>query len=103
MRFAPFNWLAVLVTTLLSTAAPGQDATGIEPTPLTEVIVTAQKREQSASSVGMSITAATGDTLRERGIEDITQLPQVVPGFSVQERVPFIRNRSRSAASVSST
>ena len=85
MRFAPFNWLAVLVTTLLSTAAPGQDATGIEPTPLTEVIVTAQKREQSASSVGMSITAATGDTLRERGIEDITQLPQVVPGFSVQE------------------
>jgi iron complex outermembrane receptor protein len=83
MRFAPFIWLVGLVTTLISTAAVSEDAdsTGT----LSEVIVTAQKREQSASTVGMSITAASADALRERGIDDITQLPQVVPGFSVQE------------------
>jgi iron complex outermembrane recepter protein len=50
-----------------------------------EVIVTAQKVEQSANSVGMSITAVSGAALRERGITSVTQLSQLVPGFTVQE------------------
>lgn len=58
------------------------------PTPqveIEEIVVTAQKRDQTADTVGMSITAATEQTLRERGINQVTDLPQLVPGFTVQQ------------------
>jgi outer membrane receptor protein involved in Fe transport len=48
-------------------------------------VVTAQKRDDPANTVGMSITAATGETLRERGIESVSELTRLVPGFTVQE------------------
>jgi iron complex outermembrane recepter protein len=48
---------------------------------LGEIVVTAQKRSQSIESVGMSINAATGDTLLERGITDSSDLGKIVPGF----------------------
>ncbi len=47
-----------------------------------EIIVTAQKREQSVNRVGMSISAFTGDTLTNLGISDAADLVKVVPGFS---------------------
>lgn len=49
-----------------------------------EIIVTAQKQEQATNSVGMSITAATGDTLRVRGINSVADLPALVPGLTIQ-------------------
>ena len=49
--------------------------------PLSEIIVTAQKREQSINSVGMSITAATGDRLADLGITGPEDLGKIVPGF----------------------
>ncbi len=50
-----------------------------------EVIVTAQKREQSANSVGMSIATASGEALRQRGITSVEQLAELVPGLTVRE------------------
>jgi iron complex outermembrane receptor protein len=47
-----------------------------------EIIVTAQKREESINDVGMSIEAATGDRLRELGITDVADLYKVATGFS---------------------
>lgn len=47
-----------------------------------EIIVTAQKREQALSDVGMTITAFNADTLEERGVDDVTQLVRIVPGLS---------------------
>jgi iron complex outermembrane recepter protein len=52
-------------------AAQGQD-----------IVVTAQKREQSLNSVGMSITAVTGDQLIKQGITDTADLVKIVPGFN---------------------
>jgi outer membrane receptor protein involved in Fe transport len=52
---------------------------------LSPVIVTAQKREQAADTIGIAITAATDETLRVRGIEDVTDLPRLVPGFTIQQ------------------
>ncbi len=46
-----------------------------------EIIVTAQKRSQSLSSVGMTIKAATGDQLRERGVENVADLIKIEPSF----------------------
>ena len=52
---------------------------------LEEVIVTAQKREQSINDIPMSITAFSGDTMREMGIQDTADLALVVPGFAFSE------------------
>lgn len=54
------------------------------PPTLEEVIVTAQKREQSLSDVGITITAASSEKLQLRKIESINDLPQIVPGLTVQ-------------------
>lgn len=49
-----------------------------------EIVVTANKREQALSDVGLSITAASGDTLIQRGISSPTDLGKIVPGLTVQ-------------------
>jgi iron complex outermembrane receptor protein len=49
-----------------------------------EIIVTAQKREQSANDVGISIVAASGEDLKERGIDSVQDLARLVPGLTVQ-------------------
>ena len=48
----------------------------------TEVVVTAQKRQQSINDVGMSITAVDGDTLQSLNINDTADLGKIVPGFT---------------------
>lgn len=63
-------------------AAPSYAQTA---TRLQEVVVTAQKRQQSADNVGMSITALTRDELETRGITDVRDLTKVVSGFNYSE------------------
>jgi iron complex outermembrane receptor protein len=63
-----------------ATAATAAASTAGEAT-VGELVVTAQKREQSINNVGMSITAATGDRLNQLGIHDTTDLQKIVPGF----------------------
>lgn len=50
---------------------------------LEEIIVTAQKREQSLQDVGISVTAFSGDQLRELGLTSTQQLHEQVPGLMV--------------------
>lgn len=47
-----------------------------------EIIVTAQKRSQRLTDVGITIAAATGDQLKTAGVVDVGQLANIVPGFS---------------------
>ncbi|MGE0741990.1 MAG: TonB-dependent receptor [Hyphomonadaceae bacterium] len=47
-----------------------------------EIIVTAQKREQALSDVGMTITAFNAESLENLGVDDVTQLVRIVPGLS---------------------
>src|SRR5687767_9597350 len=74
--------LLLLVT---PTVALGQEATAPESGRIGEIIVTAQKWEQSANTVGMAITAATADVLQQRGITSVADLTRLVPGFTIQE------------------
>lgn len=46
-----------------------------------EIVVTAQKREQSLQEVGIAVSAFTGDTLTELGIQDTAALSDLIPGF----------------------
>src|ERR1700728_1819389 len=62
----------------LETAPPEAPAAGLE-----EIVVTAQKRTESAVNVPISITAVSGEALQTLGIPDVTSLPQVVPGLRI--------------------
>lgn len=47
-----------------------------------EIIVTAQRREESVNRVPISITALSGDQLQDMNIRDVADLTRVVPGFT---------------------
>lgn len=84
MQPTKFLWLIAGLTagTLEATPARGQEATTIG---VDEIVVTALKREQTDASVGMSITAANAETLQNRGIDAVADLPNLVPGLTLQE------------------
>ena len=48
-----------------------------------EIIVTANKREEKLNSVGLTVSAISGQALVERRITTLENLASVVPGFSV--------------------
>ncbi len=52
-----------------------------------EIIVTAQKREQSVSDVGIAIDVVSGDRIREAGAVSLIDLGHFSPGLNVQ--TPF--------------
>ncbi|WP_293969212.1 TonB-dependent receptor [Sphingomonas sp.] len=47
-----------------------------------DIVVTAQKRSERINDVGISITALSGDALRNQGITQISDLTKVVPGLN---------------------
>ena len=47
-----------------------------------EIVVTANKREQSLKDVGLSITAVSGDELAERKITSLEDVAAIVPGLA---------------------
>jgi len=51
---------------------------------LEEVVVTAQKREQSLLAVAIDITAYSGDQLAAYGIDDVFGIAKAVPGITIQ-------------------
>lgn len=65
-------------------AAPADASASNEDSEVGEIIVTAQKREQSINKVGMAITAQTGDELLEKGVTNVADLAKVVPGFTFE-------------------
>ena len=75
----------VAVAPATSTAVAGPTPTSIQttaaPPTVGEIVVTAQKREQSINQVPLSITAVSGDALTQRGITSTADLAKVVPGF----------------------
>jgi iron complex outermembrane receptor protein len=52
---------------------------------LEEVVVTAQKREQKVSDVGISVTAFTGDQLKALNVSSTTQISEQTPGLIVTQ------------------
>lgn len=59
---------------------PGEEIQG-------DIVVTAQKRSESISKVGMSITAISGEDLARSGTIDTKDLVKDVPGFTVASSV----------------
>ena len=66
----------------LSNVAPAQDTGAFV---LEEIIVTAQKREQSLQDVPISVNVMTGDKMNEAGINNIENLAAYVPNLTMSE------------------
>ena len=67
-------WTVITVTVLLAldlNTALAQEGTAPSASQVEEIIVTAEKWERAASTIGMSITTATDDMLQERGCPTI--------------------------------
>lgn len=62
-----------------------------EPGGIADIVVTAQRREERLQDVPLSITAVTGDELRNSDLRDITRLEQVVPGLRIGRSGPAAR------------
>jgi iron complex outermembrane recepter protein len=58
-------------------AAPEAAETGV-----TDIVVTAQRREERLQNVPIAVTAVAGDTLISRGVTDVSMLSKFVPGFN---------------------
>ncbi|MGA0605264.1 TonB-dependent receptor [Phenylobacterium sp. VNQ135] len=80
--FGTASW-GVLASALLSGAAHAQTAAPQSNTSEVEaVIVTANKRAENLQKVPLSVVAATGDALRERGITNLQDLRQIDPSLN---------------------
>lgn len=66
----------------LSMLAPGQASAQGETGGLQEIIVTAQKREQSLQDVPIAVTALGGDTLQANRVTSVVDLSGLAPGLT---------------------
>ena len=66
--------------------AQPQTRDGKDSQDVTEIVVTAQKIEQRAVDVPITISAITGDRIKELGISDLDELSNYVPGLNIQEQ-----------------
>jgi outer membrane receptor protein involved in Fe transport len=79
--------LASMGSLALSSAAMAQDE---ETLALEEVVVTAQKREQSLEEIPMSITVLGGTLLERQQAFDFADMATLIPGFSITGNTPGV-------------
>ena len=73
-----------LARTALAVALAALTAPAFSQAALEEIIVTAQKREQSLQDVPIAISALSGDALRSAVVNDIFDLRAAVPALEVR-------------------
>src|SRR5215467_13567087 len=71
-----------------------------EQTQLTEVTVTAQRREQNLQDVPIAITAFSNETLMSRDMKDIHSITALTPSVNLDAGSPFSGDRSVLSASI---
>ena len=74
-----------VISTLAAAVAMASAATTVNAMQLEEVVVTAQKREQSANDIGIAINTFTGEQIRELGILSADDIAMYTPGVTVNE------------------
>ena len=73
------------VATLLTWLFAGISVPIVHAQLLEEVIVTAQKREQSIQDVGISVTAFNGEQIKQLGFTSTQEIDQHAPGLMVTD------------------
>ena len=68
---------------VIAESAVAQESTVV----LEEIVVTAQKREESLADVGIAVDVVSGDRLREAGAVSLIDVARYSPGLNIQ--TPF--------------
>jgi iron complex outermembrane receptor protein len=74
-----------IAAVLPGTGAMAQDAPATTQSTFEEVIVTAQRREQSIYDVPVALSAFTPEIIERQGIQDLTDIGKFVPNLNVTE------------------
>src|SRR6202046_2359978 len=88
-RLETVSMVSAAVLSALYAIPARADDSAQETMALDEVIVTATRRAVSAQDLPISITAVTGATLDQAGIEDVAQLAHSMAGVNVTDKGPF--------------
>ncbi len=76
---------ALVVPAVASAQAAGSDVVANDgASEAAEIVVTANKREQSQNDVGLTITALSGDTLKDQHVSTLEDIARVVPSLTYQ-------------------
>jgi outer membrane receptor protein involved in Fe transport len=82
----------LLTTALFAVPLHAQDGSGTPQDSVgagdtwNDIIVTAQKIEQRAQDVPITISALTGERIKELGVTDLDELSNYIPGLNIQEQ-----------------
>ena len=76
---------ALALLAALPAMAQGQTPPKTEPFQIETLVVTAQRREETANSVGMPIQAFSGETLQQLRVTDPKDLSAIAPSFTVSQ------------------
>ena len=80
-----FSVSAFALLAALPAMAQSQTPPKTEPFQIETLVVTAQRREETANSVGMPIQAFSGDTLKQLRVTDPKDLSAIAPSFTVSQ------------------
>ncbi|WP_313805146.1 TonB-dependent receptor [Sphingobium sp.] len=81
--YARYLKLAMVSTALPLTWQPAVGQTAQDNAASGDIVVTAQRREQSLQDVGIAVAAFSADTLKEMGLSKSTDIAQLTPGIYV--------------------
>ncbi len=84
MRFAPS--FVVLLAASVSVPATAQTTPEEADANSGDIIVTAQKREERQVDVPITLSAVSGERMKELGVSDLDELAFYVPGLNIQEQ-----------------
>lgn len=94
---------AGLISSQFSTPLSAQDSDNSQATFLEEIIVTANRREQSIQDVSGVVQSLTADDLRSDGITELRQLQLAVPGLSIANQEGNVEIFIRGVGSANNT
>ena len=80
--------LAGIAASLSATDVLAQQVKGEDSDQISEVVITAEKRTSTVQDTPISVTAISGNDILERGLTDITQIVDSVPGISMRSAGP---------------
>ncbi|CAN7364510.1 TonB-dependent receptor [Phenylobacterium sp. LjRoot225] len=83
---------ACVAALALPQAVAAQAASGQTAAQVSEVVVTAQKRQETVQTVPISVTAFTGDSLERRGVTSVGDLARIAPALTVMSSGPGENN-----------
>jgi outer membrane receptor protein involved in Fe transport len=85
-RVSTIALTAMLAAAPQAVLAQDSEADAQEEASGNQIIVTAQKIEQRALDVPITISATTGERIRELGVTDLDELSNYIPGLNIQEQ-----------------